>query len=172
MTALACFFTIGRFAIHWHRRRRLAWDDFFNGVAMLFCLAFTATYHMFAPTEYNSQLAAMGIIPESEVKVGDPSLNARLNAANSLIFWCVIYTVKASFLALYWHIFEVSWKFRIAWAFAAVFTFISFTVTLMWGFWLCGIPKYFPDTQRKSKHSIANMRIQTASRSTGWRSML
>ncbi|KAF2683006.1 hypothetical protein K458DRAFT_340881 [Lentithecium fluviatile CBS 122367] len=148
LTTLAFIFTIGRFAIHWHRRRRLAWDDFFNGVAMLFCIAFTVTYHLIAPTEYNAQLAAMGIIDESEVKESDPHRNARLNAANSLIFWCVIYAVKASFLALYWHVFsEISLKFRIAWAFAAVFTFISFGVTLMWGFWLCGHPKYFPDTQ-------------------------
>jgi hypothetical protein len=130
---------------HWSLR----WDDFFNGVAMLFCIGFTVTYHLIAPTDYNSQLAAMGIIPESEVKVSNHSRNSKLNSANSLIFWCVIYAVKASFLALYWQVFEVSQKFRIAWAFAALFTFLSFGVTLMWGFWLCGNPKYFPDTQRK-----------------------
>lgn len=96
----------------------------------------------------------MGIIDESEVKPSNPHRNAQLNAANSLIFWCVIYSVKASFLALYWHIFEISLKFRIAWAFAAVFTFISFGMTLMWGFWLCGSPKYFPDAQREFPPSV------------------
>jgi hypothetical protein len=148
MTGLAFLFTIGRFAVHWHRRRRLAWDDFFNGLAMLFCFGYTITFQLIAPKHYNAQLARLGVISKSEIKHLDPASYRNINAANSLIFWCVIYAVKASFLALYWNVFaSLCKKFRIAWVLAAVFTFICFMVTFMWGFWLCGDPKHFPNTR-------------------------
>jgi hypothetical protein len=153
MTALAFLFTIGRFAVHWHRRRRLAWDDFFNGLAMLFCFAFTITFQLIAPTHYNAQLARIGVISATEVKAIDSSFYSKINAANSLIFWCVIYAVKASFLALYWHVFAcLCIRFRVAWVVAAIFTFACFMVTFMWGFWLCADPMHFPSTRGMWTH--------------------
>lgn len=119
---------------------------------MAFLLAFTGTYQVFGPADYANQLYAMGLITEDEIPKGNESRNSKYNSANSLIFWCVIYTVKASFLALYWPLFEWSKRFRISWALVAVYMFLSFGVTLMIPFWLCGNPKYFPDTQRKFIH--------------------
>lgn len=90
----------------------------------------------------------MGVIQEAEVIKGNPHRDARVNAANTLLFWCCIYSAKASFLALYWHIFSYSTKFRVAWAVGAAFIPACFGITFMWSFFLCGDPKYFPDTQR------------------------
>ncbi|KAF1976827.1 hypothetical protein BU23DRAFT_551265 [Bimuria novae-zelandiae CBS 107.79] len=147
LTILALLTTLGRFAIHWHRRQRIAWDDFFNGLAMVFLLAFTGTYQVYGPADYTKQLFAMGLIKEDEVIQSDRKRDARYNAANTLLFWCAIYAAKASFLALYWHVFAFSTKFRIAWAATTAYIPASFAVTFMWSFFLCGDPKYFPDTQ-------------------------
>ncbi|KAF2439328.1 hypothetical protein P171DRAFT_436025 [Karstenula rhodostoma CBS 690.94] len=147
LTVIALLVTLGRFAIHWHRRQRIAWDDFFNGLAMAFLLAFTATYQVYGPADYTKQLYAMGLIKEDDVIHSDETRNARYNAANALLFWCVIYAAKASFLALYWHIFAFSTKFRIAWAVTTAYIPTSFAITFMWSFFLCGNPKYFPDAQ-------------------------
>jgi hypothetical protein len=125
---------------------------------MVFLLAYTGTYQVYGPTEYTKQLYDMGLIREDEVIESDPRRNAKYNAANTLIFWCVIYTAKASFLALYWHIFSFSNKFRIAWSVATAYIVASFAVTFMWSFFLCGDPKYFPDAQRmfRSNPSVSD----------------
>lgn len=146
---MALLTTLGRFAIHWKRRQRIAWDDVFNGMAMVFLLAYTGTYQVFGPADYTNQLYGMGIIKKEDIIEGNARKNARYNAANTLLFWCVIYAAKGSFLALYWHIFSYSTKFRIAWAVTTAYIPASFIVTFMWSFFLCGNPKYFPDTQRK-----------------------
>ena len=65
------------------------------------------------------------------------------NSANLVLFWCLKYAVKASFLALYWHIFELSRRFRIAWVLLTLYTTLSFLVTLMAIFWHCGTPDTF-----------------------------
>lgn len=132
----------------------MAWDDFFNGMAMLFLLAYTGTYQVYGPTDYTKQLFQMGLINADDVVPGNEKKNAKYNAANSLLFWCIIYAAKASFLALYWHLFSYSTRFRIAWAVTVAFIATSFMITFMWSFFLCGDPKYFPDTQRMFHRKI------------------
>ena len=62
----------------------------------------------------------------------------KFNLANSILFWCSIYAVKASFLALYWSIFEISNGFRLAWALSTFYMIGSFIGTLMVRFSVCG----------------------------------
>jgi hypothetical protein len=140
MTALAVMLTIGRFFIHRQKNQRLRWDDIFNAAAAVFLVAYTTTYQLYVPSDYNAQMYAMGI--KDEPPVGrDPVRNAKLNVANILLFWLLIYAVKTSFLALYWEIFSVSMRFRVAWTVTAVYTALSFSITWVSVFWRCGLPK-------------------------------
>jgi hypothetical protein len=144
MTVLAFMFTLGRFAIHWQNRKRVQWDDILNGVAATFLLAFACTYQIFGPYDYDQSLANLGV--HDELPVLDASTLRRFrkyNAANSLLFWCVIYSAKASFLALYWLIFHLSPRFRIAWTIAVMYTVLSFGISFMWNFWRCGNLKWY-----------------------------
>ena len=144
LTILAFMFTVGRFAIHWNHRRKVKWDDILNGVAAAFLLAFAGTYQVFGPTEYDLQLYGLGLLDERPAFDERTLRKARkYSAAGNHIFWCVIYSVKASFLALYWLLFNVSTRFRIAWAFAVVYVVIAFGISLMWDFWHCGKPKWY-----------------------------
>jgi len=143
MTVISLFFTLGRFYIRWKTRRRFYWDDLFHGFAMVFLIAFASSWQVFGPKEYLYHLYRLNII-----KVVPPAWNVtdqRWNITNILLFWCVVYMVKASFLALYWPIFELSAKFRIAWRIATAYTAVSFGITLLWVFWTCGSPVNYLD---------------------------
>jgi hypothetical protein len=139
MTAVDILLTIGRFRIHWVKNRRFGWDDYFNGIALVFLLGFIITYQLFLPIEYNAQLFYMGLSDHPPTDQ-DVVLDMKLNVANSALFFCVIYSVKASFLALYWQIFAVSKKFRVIWVLLGVYTVLCFLVSLLAYFWNCGRP--------------------------------
>jgi hypothetical protein len=113
-----------------------------NALALIFLLGFIITYQIFIPIEYNAQLFALGMsdTPPTE---RDIMLDMKLNVANSMMFWCVIYTVKASFLALYWQIFEVSNRFRLCWWLVTAYTVLTFLITIPSYFWNCGAPNDF-----------------------------
>jgi hypothetical protein len=139
LTAVAILLTIGRFALHWSSSKRIRWDDMLNGVAALFLIAFFATWQVLVPPSYQAQLYEMG---ESNIKPAyvDPTLRPRINLINGLLFWLCIYSVKASFLALYWSIFQVSNPFRVAWGLAVAYNVAGFVVTVVMRLVMCGRP--------------------------------
>ena len=113
-------------------------------MAAVFLLAFTGTWQAFAPLDYDYQLYTMGLVDKEPVMtLTDVDRITKYNAANTIIFWCTIYSVKASFLALYWYIFEVSKGFRWAWIGATVYITLSFLISVLFYFWNCETPKYF-----------------------------
>lgn len=65
----------------------------------------------------------------------------KVNAANGALFFCTLYAVKASFLALYWNLFEVSTRFRVIWGLSCVVTAASLLAILLSVFWQCGRPR-------------------------------
>jgi len=75
----------------------------------------------------------------------DPIVLKGDSSAMLVMYWCLKYSVKASFLALYWYIFDLSNCFRVVWASLTVYTALSFPVTLLAIFWHCGTPDKFMD---------------------------
>ena len=163
MTALAVGLTTGRFIIHWRKSRKIRCDDVFNAAAAILLVAYTTTYQLYVPSNYEAQLYNMGIIDKSPLGY-DPVRTVKYTRANVLLFWLVIYAVKASFLALYWEIFHVSRRFRIAWMVLAVYTALSFFATWFSYLWRCGSPKDLVNLRRcsitryqKPQHFSANL---------------
>jgi hypothetical protein len=142
MTVVDILLTTGRFVIHWRKVKRIRWEDIFNAIACVFLIGFTTTYQLYVPIEYNAELYSLGLSnhPPTHRHV---DRDLRYQIANVLLFWLVIYSVKASFLALYWNIFEFSTRFRVAWGSLAAFTFLSFGITLVSVIWHCGPPQDF-----------------------------
>lgn len=126
--------------MHWKRFKKLRLDDYFNISAVVFLLAFMVTWQRYVPLELPAQLYAAGksdVPPSAEYNPIDAMKN---DFANLVVFWCTIYSVKASFLALYWQIFEVSNRFRVAWVALTTYVVLSFFVTTLSVFWHCGSP--------------------------------
>lgn len=135
--AIAVAITAGRLAIRFRKLRRLGTDDCLAALAMVFMLAFAITWQEFTPSDYEMQLFKMKKIKSTNA-MQRPARSMKLNLANGIMFWCTMYTVKASFLALYWSIFRVSKGFRKAWWCATIYMTLSFIAIILVRLFPCG----------------------------------
>lgn len=144
MTAVAVLLTTGRFIIHWRKNRKLHWDDWLNALALMFLVATICLFEIYVPIEYNAILYSMGLSTRPPTDL-EAVRDMKLNIADILLFFCTVYSVKASFLALYWQIFQVSRGFRIAWYSLTTYIIVSFIVSVVTVFTRCGPAQYFDD---------------------------
>ena len=154
-TAISVAFTLGRYLIRYYKRKRMGWDDILNGIAVLFLLGFLGTWQIIGPPLYQQQLFQQGLTSTKPPAIDSHTILS-VGMANSLLFWCTIYCVKASFLALYWIVFNVSDRFRIAWWLVTIYTVVTFLITFVMTFRKCGSPKDFLD-ESKSQIYIQSM---------------
>ena len=147
MTIAAGLLTLGRFLIHWRKNCTLHWDDWFNALALIFLIATITIFEIYVPIEYNAILYGMGLSDRAPTQV-EAVRDMKLNIADILLFFCTIYSVKASFLALYWQIFHLSKRFRIAWYLLTAYTGISFVIQCVTVFTRCGSAKDFANLGR------------------------
>ena len=139
MSALAMTLTTGRLIIRWRKTRALRSDDILNGLAALLLIPFLVTMFLYTDYPLQKQLYMLGLRQDPPPPVEIPHM-LRLHLAFNLVFWCIIYLVKASFLALYWHLFEISTRFRVVWWAATGFTVASFLASVLLFLWHCGSP--------------------------------
>ena len=140
----ATLLTCGRLYLRWRKIGRLGWGDMLNGAALVVLIAFVATYQAYLPIEYNAQLYALGLsdVATTEAEV---AFTLKVSTANVMLFWVVIFLVKASFLALYWSVFGVSRHFRTAWWAVAAYTLVTFCIIFLSVLWHCGHPRDMVD---------------------------
>lgn len=142
MTALATGLTLGRFVISWKACKRLTLCDAFNGLAVVFLIAFFACWQAYVPIEYDLAVALNQEKGETLYVWHDLTYNPynhlQMNIATSALYWSCIYSVKASFLAMYWTLFRTDHRFRFWWKLVAVFVLAAFVTTIMMRFTLCG----------------------------------
>ena len=118
--SLATVATLGRFVLRWRHHIRLRWDDFFNALALACFIATAAGDHIV------------------DLMDGTTAMFLRLELASYLFLWATLYSVKASFLALCWSIFQVSRSFRKAWWIITVYTFLTCWPIALGEFLQCG----------------------------------
>jgi hypothetical protein len=95
LTSISLLLTLGRYYLHWNKNKHLGFDDHFNGLALIFLFGSMITYQLAMPIH---QALVTGSKSPREL---DLAFYLRLNTANGLLFFCTLYAVKASFLALY-----------------------------------------------------------------------
>jgi hypothetical protein len=96
-----------------------------------------ATWQCYVPIEYQAQAYKTGLQKDPPPYFVDLMESVRIASANLVVFWCTIYCVKASFLALYWHIFQTSKRFRVAWRVLVVYCvkFCGYTCVVLLEVW-------------------------------------
>ena len=105
----------------------------------------TTTFQAYLPDAYDMQLYELGLIDTKPTDLGI-IFNRQMTYAADVLFWVVIFLVKASFLALYWKVFRISRRFRIAWWATSVYTFASFAAIFLSIILHCGYkPQYLAD---------------------------
>jgi len=144
-TAVDSILTAGRLIIHWRKRRKLQLDDFFNVTALLLLVGFMLTWQQYVPGLIRLYMHENDDRPDGRTHYSSPRL-LKYYSANMGLFWCTKYSVKASFLALYWHIFKISKSFRIAWMVLTAYTGACFLITFFGVFTRCGSLHDFMNT--------------------------
>jgi len=106
-TGLAFALTIGRF---YGRARIIYWDDAAHLLGLTLLLAQVSIVSSSASIMHQLGAYNAGAITRKQV-----SLSFSLDLAGILVSWCCLFSIKAAFLLLYRHIFQVSKAFTRAW---------------------------------------------------------
>ena len=158
MTAISVLLTAGRLILRWQSNARIGPDDWLNTLAAVLCIPFAIVTMQYLPDQYWAQRYYLGLggrLPTLEEQI----LANKLELVTLFFFWIIIYLVKASFLALYWHLFRVSSRFLIVWWCTTGFIALSFLITMISILWKCGNPVHILDlgtydTLRACSHSL------------------
>ena len=145
--------------IRWRKARALRWDDILNTIAAILLIPCLVTMLLYLQYPFDIQMYDLGLRDDPPPPVSTAYM-LRIQFVFNLLFWLVLYTVKASFLALYWYLFEVSTRFRIAWWSTMVFTAASFVATCLLFIWHCGSPANLFDEGKRiraSQNCVANL---------------
>ena len=139
LTSVAIVLTVGRFYIRYKKVHKLCAEDYLNGLALVTLIAFLSTLDAMFPTLLQEEDYGLGLTDAMPTDDQMTTAN-KLNFANVILFWLTIYSVKASFLMMYYAVFKVSPNFRKAWWATAVYICISFWATVLASLWNCGDP--------------------------------
>lgn len=140
--SIAFLLVILRTAIRFKVAARLATEDYWIFLALAALLTSCILQTIQLPSLYYMSAAIAGVIPISAelMTVGDEYLKFEFPII--VLFWTVLWCVKASFLALYFKLFQDLPMYRIAWYILAAFTFCAYV-----GCWI---------TAAMSCHPISN----------------
>lgn len=124
-TGLAFALTIGRFYGRARIIKFIYWDDAAHLLGLILLLAQVSIVS--SSTSIMHQLGAYnaGAITRKQV-----SLSFSLDLAGILVSWCCLFSIKAAFLLLYRHIFQVSKAFTRAWWVTVTIVFVTFWVVI------------------------------------------
>ena len=141
---VAFLFVSARTWIRFYKVERLAWDDYWIYFAwvLLMVNAILQTFQM--PHLYYLAHASAGMVPVDAKLFYHGNVYVRYEFALIGIFWTILWSVKASFLALFWQLFNGLPVYKRWWFVVAVFCFLAYA-----GCWISSIlnchpaPAYF-----------------------------
>lgn len=136
---LSFLFVIARTAIRVYKVEGLAADDYWIYFAWL-ALALNALLQTIqTPHLYYVTYATAGLRPLDQKLIDHGNVYVRYEFAIIGLFWTALWGVKASFLALFWKLFDGLPVFRRWWIAVAIFTFLAYV-----GCWVASIMNCHP----------------------------
>lgn len=124
--ALAGAFVIARTLIRIVKAERLGYDDYWIYLAYLILCINAILQTAQTPYVYHLIRVRAGLEPAGEGFLKDGNTYLRYEFAIIGLFWSVLWSVKASFLAFYWKLFDGLPKYKKWWLMVAVFAFASY----------------------------------------------
>ncbi len=140
---LAGMFVAARTVIRITRTEGLGWDDYwiYNAYALMVVSVILQTLQ--SPSLYYIVRAFSGLVPLGEEYMEEGNLYARYEFVIMGLFWTVLWSVKASFLALYWRLFQGLGQYKKWWKGVAVFTFLTYLGCWMTSLNVCHPPALY-----------------------------
>ncbi|MCJ1468537.1 hypothetical protein MMC07_007166, partial [Pseudocyphellaria aurata] len=136
---LAFIFVAARTSIRIYKVERLAWDDYWIYFAWLILTLNGVLQTIQAPHVYYVARAAAGLVPAGEAILYHGNIYVRYEFASIGLFWTVLWAVKASFLAMFWRLFDGLPNYRKWLLCIAVFSFLAYA-----GCWIASILNCHP----------------------------
>ena len=137
--ALAAIFVVARTMIRYFRIERLGYDDYWIFFAFIVLMANAILQHYQAPHTYYLSNVQAGLIPVGPGLFDHGNAYVRYEFASIGLFWTILWSVKASFLALFWKLFEGLHVFQKWWYGVCIFTFLTYV-----GCWIASINNCHP----------------------------
>ena len=131
-------FVIARTMIRWCKFERFAPDDYWIYFAWAMLAINSSLITLQAPSLYYMFDAIAGNGP-TDTLLAEGNIYVRYEFASIIVFWSVLWSVKASFLALFWKLFEGLPDYKKWWWSVTIFTFLAYV-----GCWVASIMNCHP----------------------------
>lgn len=146
--ALASAFVALRVYARISENRRLFTDDFWILAALGFLLVNAVLQTLQANSLYYLVFASAGRVPAGETLLAQGNLYVRYEFVVIALFWTVCWCVKASFLSLYWRLFDGLPTYRKMWWAVVLFAAGSYVGCWIASAWTCHPPSIYFDFGR------------------------
>lgn len=139
----ACFFVALRLYARWREAGRLFADDYWMVTALAVLITNAALQtHQTASLYYIDDVAA-GIVPVGPELIQEGDVYVRYEFPIIGLMWTVLWCVKASFLALFWRLFDGLPRYRRVWWGVSIFAFFAFVGCWIGSAWTCHPPSVY-----------------------------
>ena len=137
-TGAATLLSLGRFVVRKQTIGNFFCDDFTHGFAAIVLIAFSVICSKLYPLTQELGLYEAQERPKPSSAALERFL--RFEFAAILLFYVVIYTVKATFLLFYRQLFGVNRMFTRYWWGVTIYTVICCLASFLSAFWTCETP--------------------------------
>ena len=137
--ALATIFLIGRTIIRLTRAGSLRVDDYLIYTAFVVLVINAGLQTKQTPDAYYIAKAEVGLVPVDERLIVAGTRYLKYEFTIIGLFWTVLWLVKASFLAFFYHLFDGLPTYRRIWWGVVVFAFLAYS-----GCWIASINNCHP----------------------------
>jgi len=141
--SLAVIFVALRCYARWRESRRLFSDDYWMILALSFLLCNAILQTLQTPSLYYLVFLAAGRVQQGPELMRQGNIYVRYEFVIIAFFWTICWSVKASFLALYYRLFDGLPRYRSLWWVAAVFTGCAYIGCWFASVWTCHPPSTY-----------------------------
>ena len=106
--------------------RRLHWDDFFAAVALGILLSNAVVLTLALPDMYQLLAVAAKVAKPKPTFMADSTYYLKSQFASTMLFWSILWAVKASFLMYFRTLTGLMRPIRLAWWAVVIFTFLAY----------------------------------------------
>lgn len=143
--ALACCFIVLRLYVRTTESRRLFSDDYWLLAALFFLLTQAILQTLQNHSLYYLIYASAGEVPAGKALLDQGNIYVRYQFVIIVLFWTVTWSVKYSFLALYYRLFNGLAIYRKIWWAVVIFAAMTYVGCWIASVWTCHPPSTYFD---------------------------
>jgi hypothetical protein len=159
--ALACCFVVLRLYVRTTESRRLFSDDYWLLAALFFLLTQAILQTLQNHSLYYLIYASAGEVPAGKALLDEGNIYVRYQFVIIVLFWTITWSVKYSFLALYYRLFDGLAIYRKIWWAVVILAAMAYVGCWIASVWTCHPPSTYFDfgTPHTFSNKISYVRL-------------